>query len=100
MVRLASKDEVQPGSMKTLEVEGRQILLANVGGVFHAIGAICNHKQWDLSEGRLQGEEVVCAGHGAVWNLRTGQAKFTRPLPPEPVYRIQVSGNDILVELE
>lgn len=86
--------------MKTFQVEGKDILLANLNGSFYAIGAICNHQEWDLSEGTLQGEEVVCAGHGAIWGLKTGQGKFGRPLPPEPVYKVDVKDGQVLVELE
>ena len=99
-VRLASLDELPPGTMKTYEVEGRYILLANVGGRMYGMGGICTHEEWDLSEGTLQGEKVVCAGHGAVWDLRTGQAQFTKPLSPLPTYRVIVEGRDIFVEME
>jgi 3-phenylpropionate/trans-cinnamate dioxygenase ferredoxin subunit len=98
-VRVASVDELRPDSMKTFLVEGTAVLLANVGGSFHAIGAICNHRQWDLSEGTLEEDEVTCAGHGSVWNLRTGEGRFARPLPPEPVYKVEVRGNELFVEL-
>jgi len=99
-VRLASLDELPPGMMRTYEVEGRHILLANVGGRIYGMGGICSHEEWDLSEGTLQGEEVVCAGHGAIWDLRTGQAEFMEPLPPLPTYRVTVEGGDIFVEIE
>ena len=74
--------------------------MANVGGRIYGMGGICSHEEWDLSEGTLQGEEVVCAGHGAIWDLRTGQAEFMEPLPPLPTYRVTVEGGDIFVEIE
>ena len=99
-VWLAPVEEVPLGSMKTFQVEGKSILIANVEGKVSAIGAVCNHEQWDLSEGSLEGEEVVCAGHGAVWNLRTGEGKFPLPLPREPIYNVEISGGQIYVDLE
>ncbi len=40
------------------------------------MNAVCSHEQWDMSEGTLDGCRVVCAGHGAAWDLRTGKAEF------------------------
>jgi nitrite reductase/ring-hydroxylating ferredoxin subunit len=40
-VRVASVSEIPPGTMKTVEVEDFEILVANVGGQFHAMGAVC-----------------------------------------------------------
>ncbi len=83
--------------MKSFDVSGTQVLVANVGGKYFAIGAICKHAEWDLSEGTLENRKVVCAGHGAIWDLTNGQAEFEEPLEPEPVYKVKVQGNDILV---
>ncbi|MCS6769991.1 MAG: Rieske 2Fe-2S domain-containing protein [Candidatus Caldarchaeum sp.] len=100
LVKVARLDELPPGAMKTYEVEGRPVLLANVEGSIHAMGAICTHEEWDLSEGSLEGDKVVCAGHGAVWDLTTGKAEFDEELQPNPVYRTVVKEGVIFVELE
>lgn len=100
LVRVAAVSEVPPGTMKTVEVRGEDVLVANVEGRFHAMGAICTHSEWDLSEGTLEGGRVTCAGHGSVWNLESGRAEYTRPLPPLPVYRTEVQGDDVYVEME
>lgn len=89
--------EIPEGKMKTVEADGQQILIANVSGKYYSIGAICKHEEWDLSEGSLEGCKVTCAGHGAVWDLETGTAEFDEPLENEPIYEVQVEGQDILV---
>ena len=96
-LRVAPTSEIPEGKMKTLSVGPHKVLVANVGGKYYAIGAICNHKQWDLSEGKLEEDTVVCAGHGSRWNLKTGEATFVRTLTPEPVFEVKVEGSDILV---
>lgn len=98
-VRVAAVSEVPPGDMKSFEVQGKEGLVANVDGTFHAIGAICTHAQWDLSEGTLEGARVTCAGHGSVWDLETGEAEFVRPLPSNPVYETEVRGDDLYLML-
>jgi nitrite reductase/ring-hydroxylating ferredoxin subunit len=97
-VKVASTSDIPEGRMKTVTAGAEDVLVANVGGTYYAIGAICKHREWDLSEGTLEGETVVCAGHGSRWNLKTGEGTFTRPLPSEPVYEVKVEGSDILVK--
>jgi 3-phenylpropionate/trans-cinnamate dioxygenase ferredoxin subunit len=86
--------------MKTFEVEGEDVLIANIEGRFRAIGAICTHQEWDLSEGELEGNFVTCAGHGSIFDLRTGQGEYMRPIPAEPTYLVTVDGDDVFVELQ
>jgi 3-phenylpropionate/trans-cinnamate dioxygenase ferredoxin subunit len=97
-VKVAKVSDVKEGSLKRVELEdGEGVVIANVGGEYFAINATCHHEEWDLSEGMLEGHTIVCAGHGAEWNLETGNAKFDEPLEPEPLYGVKVEGEDILI---
>lgn len=100
LVKVATVDEVVPGSMKTFDIDGRLILLANVDGIYYAMDAICTHADWDLSEGMLEGRKVVCSGHGAVWNLENGEAEFDEPLKPLKTYRTFVREGFVFVEMD
>ncbi|MCS6785296.1 MAG: Rieske 2Fe-2S domain-containing protein [Candidatus Caldarchaeum sp.] len=99
LVKVADVKELPQGSMKTYDVEGRYILLANVEGVFYAMDALCSHEEWDLSEGVLEGKKVVCAGHAAVWDLETGEAEFDEELKPLETYKTIVKDGFVHVEL-
>ena len=89
--------KVPPGSMLTVEVGGESILIANVDGKYYGIGAICSPEQWDLSEGTLADTEVTCAGHGTVWDLKTGKGVFDEPLEDEPLYDVKEEGGLLYV---
>ena len=96
-VKIASTEEVTEGMMKTVNLGEEQVLLVNVERKIHAIRSICTHAGLDLSEGELEGDKVVCAGHGAKWDLNTGNAVFNRSIPPEPVYETKVEGSELYV---
>jgi 3-phenylpropionate/trans-cinnamate dioxygenase ferredoxin subunit len=96
--RSISESELPPGKMKTVEVNGEGVLLANVDGKLYGIGAYCNHEMWDLSEGALEGLEVICAGHGTIWNLKTGRGKFKEPVKDEPLYDVKAEDGYIYVK--
>ena len=90
--------KVPPDSMKTVEVGGDYVLIANVDGKYYGIGAYCTHEEWDLSEGTLVDTEVTCAGHGTVWDLRTGKGVFDEPLPDEPIYDVKEEAGFLYVK--
>jgi len=81
--------KVPPDGMLTVEVGGESVLIANVDGKYYGMGAICTHEQWDLSEGTLEDTAVTCAGHGSVWDLKTGKAVFDEPLDDEPLFDVK-----------
>jgi nitrite reductase/ring-hydroxylating ferredoxin subunit len=97
---VARVGEIVPGNMLGIDVGGERVLVANVGGMFYAMHAKCNHMGGPLDKGRLEGAVVTCPLHGSKWDVTTGKlVQFTRPLPPEKVYRIAVEGNQISVEV-
>jgi nitrite reductase/ring-hydroxylating ferredoxin subunit len=82
------------------DIGGRKVLVANVGGEFFAMGARCNHMGGPLDKGTLEGNVVTCPLHGSKWDVRTGLlVRFTRQLPPEPVYKVTIEDGQISVEV-
>ena len=97
-VKVAQFSEITPGDMISVDFpSGDAVLVANVGGVIHACDDICSHAYASLSEGDLNGAEVECPLHGAVFNITTGEALTPPAEAPVRVYRVQVEGDDILV---
>ena len=98
-VKVAKTDEIAPGQGKMVEVSGKKIALFNVEGSFHAIDDTCTHRGGPLSEGILEGEQVTCPWHGAVFDVRTGEV--LSPPAPKGVsrYDVRVEGDDVEVEI-
>jgi 3-phenylpropionate/trans-cinnamate dioxygenase ferredoxin subunit len=82
--------DVKEGQLVKTEVDGEEIVIANVKGKFYGIYAYCKHEEWDLSEGELIDTKIKCAGHGSIWDLETGKAEFVEPLEDEPIYEVKV----------
>ena len=98
-VKIAKSDELQPGQGKMVEVDDKKIALFNVAGAFYAIDNTCTHRGGPLSEGELNGNQVTCPWHGAVFDVTTGQV--SRLPAPKGVssYNIRIEGGDIEVEI-
>lgn len=99
-VKIARVGDVLPGKMKCVRVDGRRVLLANVGGEYLASDDTCTHEDASLATGSLKGELVKCPLHGSRFNLRTGAALEEPAEHPLAVYAVRVDGDDILISLQ
>ncbi|HEY7082322.1 MAG TPA: Rieske 2Fe-2S domain-containing protein [Nitrososphaeraceae archaeon] len=83
-VEVAKVHEITDGKMKNVEVEGKEVLLANVNGKFYAMSDRCGHMNALLSMGNIKENIVTCPFHGARYDVTTGK-KVSEPIltPPE-----------------
>lgn len=98
-VKVATTDEMAPGQAKMVQVDDKKIALFQVEGGFYALDDTCTHRGGPLSEGEIEGEQVTCPWHGAIYNITNGQVLS----PPAPngvaSYPVRVEGTDIEVEV-
>jgi nitrite reductase/ring-hydroxylating ferredoxin subunit len=99
-VRVARRADIPPGSIVRVEAGGHVIAVANVGGEFFAIDDTCSHEEASLSEGGLTGDVVVCARHGARFNVKTGRVLSLPAVRSVATYAVKVEGDDVLVATE
>ena len=72
-VEVAKTGEIEHGKMKRVEVQGVDILIANVDGRFYALDDRCGHMNAMLSMGTLTGNIVTCPFHFAEFDVTTGR---------------------------
>jgi nitrite reductase/ring-hydroxylating ferredoxin subunit len=72
-----------------------------VDGQVFAIDAICSHKGGPLEEGELEGHNLKCPWHYAVFDVRSGKVSDrTVWAKNQASYPVRVEGNgDILVNV-
>ena len=97
-VQVAQVDDLEPGSMMMVEVEGKPVLLANVDGEFYAVSDLCTHEEYNLSEGSLDCDEVECPGHSAFFNLKTGDVIDGPAMSPLETYSVQIEDGAVFIE--
>jgi len=95
--RVASIGELPPGEMKVVEIDGRDVVLANVGGQIYAFQGECTHRGGPLGEGVLMGEVVECPWHKGRFNVKTGEAVAPPPVKAIATFQVQVEGDAIKV---
>jgi nitrite reductase/ring-hydroxylating ferredoxin subunit len=67
-------DEIPVGKMKHVEVQGKEIVISNIGGKFYAMDDRCGHMNAGLSMGTISNDGIVtCPFHGARFDATTGK---------------------------
>lgn len=96
-VRVAGVGDVPPGEMMTVEVDGAEIVIANLDGDFVAFQNECTHRGGPLGEGLLEGGVVECPFHAGRFDIRTGAVVSPPPSEPIKTYPVRVDGDDIKI---
>jgi 3-phenylpropionate/trans-cinnamate dioxygenase ferredoxin subunit len=114
LIDIGATDDLADGAIKMVSVEGRDLLLARVGGDYYAADDRCPHMGGRLSHGRLEGTVVTCPRHGSRFDLTDGHvvrwtkwsgitlslAKILRSPRPIKIYRVQPQGDRLMVDVE
>ncbi len=99
-VKVATTSDIEPGTVKVYEAGGKQIAICNVDGTFYAIDDVCTHDGGSLDQGELEGDQIECPRHGALFDVKTGKALTLPAVMPVQSYPVQVEGDDIKVEVD
>ena len=105
LVRACAKAEVSVGELKSVSVNGRDLVIANVDGKFFALDNWCTHEQGNLSEGELSKNVLTCPEHGAQFDVTSGKVILgpdgdnPDSISPEKSYKVTVQGDDLMVDI-
>jgi len=129
VLEVGKVDEVPVGKMKYVEVQGKEIIISNIGSKFYAMDDRCGHMNARLSMGNISNDGiVVCPFHGARFDATTGKkvkepvltpSQQMEPLPKtwqnyleqagqlmsyiktydQQIYEIQVEDNKIKIKI-
>src|SRR5690242_13101296 len=94
-VKVARTGDIAPGEAKAVESGGKRIAIFNLDGTFYAIDDTCTHRGGPLSEGMVEGTEVTCPWHGAVFDLTSGAVRGATAPRDVASYAVRVEGEDL-----
>jgi nitrite reductase/ring-hydroxylating ferredoxin subunit len=103
---IAKIEQVGPGTLLGINLDGKDVLLVNAGGKFYALPGKCPHMGGDLAKGRLEGNTLTCPRHHAQFDVTTGKNLSGPKIGPLKlktkdlaVYAVKLEGPSIMVEL-
>ena len=71
-------DDIAPGTMRGVIVDGVAVLIVRVDGEFFAVRNACGESPLPLDYSTLDGTELRCSWHGCRYDVRTGH-RLDRP---------------------
>ena len=91
--------QISVGQMKKISVDGKDIVVANIGGDYFAMNDTCTHASASLSEGKIEDSTIICDWHGAQFDCKNGKLiKFPAKIDDLEVYNVVVEEDNILIE--
>lgn len=96
-----SADDLVDKQVRQVEVDGRApIAVYRLGDELLATDDICTHEFAFLSEGEIEGGEIICPFHLGAFDIRTGEATVAPCVDPLVVYPVTVdAAGRIIIDL-
>ena len=127
-VEAGKVSEITEGHMKHVEINGKEIAIANLDGKFYAFADRCGHMNARLSRGNINQNIVTCPFHAAKFDITSGKKTGEpvlelppgmEPLPPnwqkymgvvaqemsfiktfdQEIYNVKVEGDNIKIKV-
>ena len=75
------------------------VLVTNLDGTFHATQGICTHRYFELDQGFLTGDSIMCTLHLSRFSLVDGEVIDPPAELPLAVYPVAVEDGRVLIEV-
>lgn len=97
-VAVAREDELKPGQMKGVKVDGRRLLLCRTDDGWYCIDELCSHEDYSLYFGCIKGRSIKCSLHGSYFDLATGRPLNEPADCPIGTYPLRVEAGQVWVD--
>jgi nitrite reductase/ring-hydroxylating ferredoxin subunit len=85
----ADASQLPQGRPTRVVVADTPVLLLRDAEQFFAIHDRCSHRGCSLSDGEVQGDEIVCACHGSRFDRRDGSLRHGPATAPQPAFQVR-----------
>ena len=98
-VKVATVSSIPDPGRTTVEIGDRLVVILHVAGEFFCIDDVCTHDGGPLGDGSLDGHQIACPRHGALFDVRTGKALTMPATQATASHEVKVDGDDVLVRI-
>jgi 3-phenylpropionate/trans-cinnamate dioxygenase ferredoxin subunit len=101
MTGVCSFDELEPGTVRRVEIEGVPVAVVRCGDRVLAVNDVCSHANVSLSGGAVWCEEleIECPKHGSTFSLISGEPATLPATQPIAVYPVEVVDGVVHVDV-
>ena len=98
LVRIATLDELKPGTLLEYRSGESVAAVCNDGGTLHAFHGECPHLGGPLGQGNLADGNLICPWHGWEFRCATGEADHNPNVKLER-YAVVVRDGEVFIEI-
>lgn len=98
-VSVLKEGDLGDGEMTAVLVDDLRVLVANVGGQYFAIDAICTHERANLDQGTLHEGVVYCPLHYSAFDVRSGAALSPPAEQATSAYPVKVENGSVKISV-
>ncbi|GLG02793.1 (2Fe-2S)-binding protein [Alicyclobacillus hesperidum subsp. aegles] len=98
--RVCHSSDVAVGSVQGFSVNGIEVNLYHLEDGWFATSGICTHQDCSLSDGDIDGNEIVCRCHGGAFDIRTGDATRMPCTIPLETFRVRIHNEFVEIEID
>lgn len=99
MIHVCSLADLPRGAARRLPLAPPVSVFHTSDGELYAIDDTCTHQDASLADGWLEGCEIECPLHAAIFDLRTGEPDGLLAREPVRTHRVLVEGDAVYVVL-
>jgi 3-phenylpropionate/trans-cinnamate dioxygenase ferredoxin subunit len=98
-VNVGRADHVIEGEIESVVVGGTEIAVTRVHGQLYAFADVCSHRRCNFSTGGdLDGTELTCECHGAVFDILTGGVLAPPATQPIAIYPAREQDGELQID--
>jgi 3-phenylpropionate/trans-cinnamate dioxygenase ferredoxin subunit len=101
MIEACAFDELQPGTVRRVEIDGVPVAVVRCGDRVLAVNDVCSHANVSLSDGSVWCDEleIECPKHGSTFSLISGEPATLPATQPIAVYPVEVVDGVVHVDV-
>ena len=94
---VCDEEDLNGGRLVGVELEGESVVVARSEetGELCAISAVCSHMGGPLTDGKREGDTVICPWHGSRFDLCTGEVSGGPAVYPQPRYEARLRAGKV-----
>ena len=96
-LNVATTDELKPGEVKVVDIDGTDVALFNIAEEYFAVEDLCTHDGAEIASGCIHGDVIECPRHGARFSIRTGEVTAPPAYEPLHLFALEVRAEQIFV---
>jgi ethylbenzene dioxygenase ferredoxin component len=100
VVRVCSRSDVAPGTVKAFAVGGTTLAIYNLDGSFYATDDECTHAAASLADGMIDGDVIECCMHMGSFHIPTGRVVEPPCEVPLRTYQVVLKDDGVFVDLK